>query len=148
MLVNIECFWNGTIATNYPLTNSMLQQIFNIKNVGLPKHIFQVHNKTRFIFCVMISCDLYIFLIFLNNILQNTFFGSFCWIFKTNFLTRIFSFFSATNLNGFFTWWLKIVLCRLCHMWFSVRAKTVVWLTLQMVGNQNHIQYWAPLTET
>lgn len=71
----------------------MLQQIFNIKNVGLPKHIFQVHNKTRFIFCVMISCDLYIFLIFLNNILQNTFFGSFFLYFQNKLSYQDFFFF-------------------------------------------------------
>lgn len=26
--------------------------------------------------------------------------------------------------------------------------QTIIWLTCEMVGNQNHIQYWAPLTET
>lgn len=32
--------------------------------------------------------------------------------------------------------------------WFLVQAKTIIWLTLQRVCNQNHIQYWAPLTRT
>lgn len=136
MMDDIECFWNGTIATNDPLTNSMLP------NWGYLNTFFRYIRKPG-LFFVLWFLVFYLFSFFSSSWIAfyRTLIGVFLLFFQKIF-------FLMKNLNGFFTWRLKIGLCRLCHMWFSVRAKTVVWLTLQMVGNQNHIQYWAPLTET
>lgn len=140
MMVDIECFWNGTIATNDPLTNSMLP------NWGYLNTFFRYIRKPG-LFFVLWFLVFYLFSFFSSSWIAfyRTLIGVFLLFFQKNLPSY---FFLMKNLNGFFTWRLKIGLCRLCHMWFSVRAKTVVWLTLQMVGNQNHIQYWAPLTET
>lgn len=140
MMDDIECFWNGTIATNDPLTNSMLP------NWGYLNTFFRYIRKPG-LFFVLWFLVFYLFSFFSSSWIAfyRTLIGVFLLFFQKNIPSY---FFFMKNLNGFFTWRLKIGLCRLCHMWFSVRAKTVVWLTLQMVGNQNHIQYWAPLTET
>lgn len=140
MMDDIECFWNGTIATNDPLTNSMLP------NWGYLNTFFRYIRKPV-LFFVLWFLVFYLFSFFSSSWIAfyRTLIGVFLLFFQKNLPSY---FFFMKNLNGFFTWRLKIGLCRLCHMWFSVRAKTVVWLTLQMVGNQNHIQYWAPLTET
>lgn len=140
MMDDIECFWNGTIATNDPLTNSMLP------NWGYLNTFFRYIRKPG-LFFVLWFLVFYLFSFFSSSWIAfyRTQIGVFLLFFQKNLPSY---FFFMKNLNGFFTWRLKIGLCRLCHMWFSVRAKTVVWLTLQMVGNQNHIQYWAPLTET
>lgn len=140
MMDDIECFWNGTIATNDPLTNSMLP------NWGYLNTFFRYMRKPG-LFFVLWFLVFYLFSFFSSSWIAfyRTLIGVFLLFFQKNLPSY---FFFMKNLNGFFTWRLKIGLCRLCHMWFSVRAKTVVWLTLQMVGNQNHIQYWAPLTET
>lgn len=140
MMDDIECFWNGTIATNDPLTNSMLP------NWGYLNTFFRYIRKPG-LFFVLWFLVFYLFSFFSSSWIAfyRTLIGVFLLFFQKNLPSY---FFFMKNLNGFFTWRLKIGLCRLCHMWFSVRAKTVVWLTLQMVGNQNHIQYWAPLTET
>lgn len=140
MMDDIECFWNGTIATNDPLTNSMLP------NWGYLNTFFRYIRKPV-LFFVLWFLVFYLFSFFSSSWIAfyRTLIGVFLLFFQKNLPSY---FFLMKNLNGFFTWRLKIGLCRLCHMWFSVRAKTVVWLTLQMVGNQNHIQYWAPLTET
>lgn len=140
MMDDIECFWNGTIATNDPLTNSMLP------NWGYLNTFFRYIRKPG-LFFVLWFLVFYLFSFFSSSWIAfyRTLIGVFLLFFQKNLPSY---FFLMKNLNGFFTWRLKIGLCRLCHMWFSVRAKTVVWLTLQMVGNQNHIQYWAPLTET